>query len=99
MQHGLAFKDTPLRDVARELSRVYDVEVTIADPTLADKLVTASFTDAPVDVVLRAVTFTVGAHYERTGRSVVILRGVVRPGGQPGRVGDSEIRTAQAGDQ
>lgn len=97
MQHGLAFKDTPLRDVARELSRAYEVDVVIADSTLSDKLVTASFNDAPVDVVLRAVTFSVGAHYERTGRSVVIHRGVVPAANQPDRrAADTGMRFAHA---
>ncbi|HZS59750.1 MAG TPA: FecR domain-containing protein [Gemmatimonadaceae bacterium] len=75
-QGRLVFDRTPLREVARELGRMYDVDVTIADSSLERKLVKGAFTDESVDDVLRAVTFVVGARYERTGRSVVIRRAV-----------------------
>jgi ferric-dicitrate binding protein FerR (iron transport regulator) len=92
---GLVFQNTPLRDAVRELMRVYDVDVTIADSTLASKLITASFGSDPVDVVLGVVAFAVGGHYEHTGRSVVIRSGVA-PAGRPGRAADSEMRFARA---
>jgi ferric-dicitrate binding protein FerR (iron transport regulator) len=96
VQGGLAFKRTPLRDVVRELARMYDVDVTIADSTLTDKVITASFRDEPVDVVLGAVAFAVGGHYERTGQSVVIRRGAA-PAVQPGRPTKSDQRIVRAG--
>ncbi len=74
IQGHLAFSDVPFRDVARDLARTFDLDVTVADSTLDRQLVTASFTDQPVDVVLETVTAIVGARYERSGRAVVIRR-------------------------
>jgi ferric-dicitrate binding protein FerR (iron transport regulator) len=74
-QGALVFNDTPLRDAVRDVERAYDVRVTIADSDLAVKLVTASFARQSIDEVLEEITHVVGAHYERTGRRVVIRRG------------------------
>jgi transmembrane sensor len=77
-QGVLDFKGTPLREAVLELGRTYDLDVTIADSALAGELVTGSFgNDQPADAVLRAVSYVVGAHYTRNGRSVVIRRGIV----------------------
>jgi ferric-dicitrate binding protein FerR (iron transport regulator) len=94
-QGGLAFEDTPLRQAVRELARTYDLTITIADSALAGKLVTASFTNEPLDEVLDAVTRVVGGHYERTGRVVVIRRSLV-PVQRPGRTGSQAMRVTRA---
>jgi ferric-dicitrate binding protein FerR (iron transport regulator) len=84
VQGRLVFEDTPLADAARMLARTYDLDMTIADSTLGTELVTASFAAGEsAGEVLRAVTLAVGAHYEQTGRKVVIRRGAV-PAGHPG---------------
>jgi transmembrane sensor len=95
VQGGLAFKDTPLRDAVRELGRLYDVDVTIADSSLASKPITGSFRTEAIDEVLSEVAFAVGAHYERVGRSVVIRRGV-GPAGRTGSSVESGVRIARA---
>jgi transmembrane sensor len=51
----MVFQATPLRDVAREIERLYDVRVTIADPALGDATITATFTDSPVEDVVAVV--------------------------------------------
>jgi transmembrane sensor len=76
LQGALIFRHTPLKDAVRELARTYDLTVTIADSTLGDKEVTASFSNQPADEVLNVVTHVVGAHFDRAGRSVVIRRGM-----------------------
>jgi transmembrane sensor len=95
--HGaLVFEDTPLRDAVRELARTYDLTVTIADSALGAKLVTASFSDESVDEVLTTLTRVIGAQYTRSGRAVVIRRGVV-PAGAGTHSAADELRMAQRG--
>jgi transmembrane sensor len=76
-QGRLVFDGTPLGDAMRELARTYNLDIRVADSTLARKVVTASFTDEPVDEVLNVITNIVGARYERMGRVVVIRGGSV----------------------
>ena len=81
-QGSLVFVRTPLREVARVLSRTYDLQITVADSALVGQLITASFSDQPADVVLDDITAIVGAEYERSSRSIVIRRrtpGVAEP--------------------
>ena len=51
----LAFQATPLREVAREIERVYRMPVTIADSALGAETITATFTDRPVEEVVNVV--------------------------------------------
>jgi ferric-dicitrate binding protein FerR (iron transport regulator) len=51
----LLFQATPLSDVARELARRFGVVVTVADPALATRRVTAWFGDESLEQVLEAV--------------------------------------------
>jgi ferric-dicitrate binding protein FerR (iron transport regulator) len=74
MQGRLVFEDTPLREVARELDRAFNIEITIADSALMSREVSGAFDTETVDEVLYAVTAAVGGRYERVGRTVVIRR-------------------------
>ncbi len=94
-QGRLVFEDTPLRDAAREVERVFDVRVTVADSALGTELITAAFGDESVDEVLDVVTRTISARYERTGRAVVIRRRHV-PAGRLGSPPQVPLSTAQA---
>ncbi|HEX6809170.1 MAG TPA: FecR domain-containing protein, partial [Gemmatimonadaceae bacterium] len=52
--HGtLAFDETPLRDVAAQLSRWYDADIVVADTALAHRRFTGTFHEEPLDSVLR----------------------------------------------
>ncbi len=66
----LVFHDTPLREVARLLSRWYDLDVTVADTAIAERRLTASFTTEPVGQVLNFIAPAVDARLEQHGRSV-----------------------------
>jgi len=70
----LVFKDTPLRLAAAQLSRWYDLDVRLADPMLASIPLTASFQDEPVTTVLDLISLSLGVHYERDGKVVMISR-------------------------
>lgn len=52
MGEFLVFQSTPIREVARELERRFDVQVRVADGTVAERTVTAWFTDESLADVL-----------------------------------------------
>lgn len=68
----LAFRNAPLTRVAGELRRWYGVTLRIADTSLADRHVTASFNGEPVDQVLKVIALTLGARAERHGNEAVL---------------------------
>ena len=70
----LAFQATPLREVAREIERVYRTPVTIADSTLAAETITATFTDRPVGEVVNVVCSVLNAKCDVQGGRVIIDR-------------------------
>lgn len=68
----LAFRNAPLTRVAGELRRWYGVTLRIADTSLANRHVTASFNGEPVDQVLKVIALTLGARAERNGNEAVL---------------------------
>lgn len=58
----IAFQNTPLHQVARELERRYSVRVLLPDSTIASRTVTAWFTNQDFEHVLSAVCRAVDAH-------------------------------------
>ncbi len=66
---ALTFQRTPLRDVAAELSRWYDVNVVLGDASLAEKRVSGTFEQESIRPVLDLVAAAAQARYvaERSG--------------------------------
>lgn len=75
----LEFEETPLSQVARELERWYDLDITIADSTLGSAVLTASFENQPLNEVLSVVTRTLDIRYTRTGSHVRFSARPARP--------------------
>jgi transmembrane sensor len=68
---SLVFDNTPLSQVALELSRWYDVNVRVADPVLASRLLTVTFApQEQLDEVLRVIGLQFDARVERQGRVI-----------------------------
>ncbi len=82
-QGRLVFDGMPLRDVVRELGRAFDVQITIADSTLATYQVSGAFDNETLDQVLDDITDVMGGRYERVGRTVVIHRGAAKATRRP----------------
>jgi transmembrane sensor len=68
----LVFASAPLGEAAQALSRWYDLDVRVADPELAARPLTGSYSDEPVAQVLTLITAAVGARYAWEGRTVTI---------------------------
>jgi transmembrane sensor len=75
MEGRLAFDDQSLAEVAAELSRWFDVEIRIAHPSLERRRITAVYNNPSLSAVLDALALTVGARYERVGRTVTLMPG------------------------
>jgi transmembrane sensor len=69
--HGqLMFEDTPFRDVIRTLERKYEFQCTVGDSSLLMYRITASFKDESLGEILRLMSVSMGAQYERQGAIV-----------------------------
>lgn len=69
----LVFGDTPLRDVAAELGRWYDVDVRLGDDRLGERRLTASFAEEPVSQVLDLIALSLDLRYDRDGCEIVLF--------------------------
>jgi transmembrane sensor len=78
----LVFRDAPLILVGAELYRWYGVRLRVADSTLANLHLTASFSGEPVDRVLNVIALSLGARIERQG-NVAILHRAAPSGARP----------------
>jgi len=81
-QGRLVFRDAPLILVGAELYRWYGVRLRVADSSLANLHLTASFSGEPVDRVLNVIALSLGARIERQG-SVAILHRATASGVHP----------------
>ena len=68
----LAFQNAPLSDVARELSRWFDVDVRV-DTRVAQRRVSATYASPTLDGVLSAITRATGSRAERTSAGYLLL--------------------------
>lgn len=71
----LAFDGTPLRDAVRTLERWYNVEIHLeSDSALAERRLTATFTNEPVELVLKRIALTLDLRIAHVDESVLLLR-------------------------
>ena len=69
---ALVFNGTQLREVVPELSRWYDMDVTLRDRTMSERRVTASFEDESAEHALRRLALALHLRVERHGRVVTL---------------------------
>ncbi len=71
--HGrLVFDNAPLDEVAATLTRWYDVDVRLGDPTLSARRLTASYDDEPLSTVLPFMTRVLEVRATWRGRTVIL---------------------------
>jgi len=68
----LVFHQTPLAQVARELERWFDVDITLADSSLAATPITGTFAHQSPDAALGDIARLLDARYVRQGTHVVL---------------------------
>jgi ferric-dicitrate binding protein FerR (iron transport regulator) len=69
----LVFNGAPLGEVVLTLERWYNVEIHLGDSALAARLLTATFREEPIDMVLERIALTLGLRAERSGGSALLL--------------------------
>jgi transmembrane sensor len=74
LQGRLVFRDAPVMQVGAELSRWYGVRLRLADSTLSNLHLTASFSGESVDRVLNVIALSLGARIEREGNVATLYR-------------------------
>jgi transmembrane sensor len=72
MEGRLAFDETPLAEVVAQLGRWYDAPFRIADPALASRTLTASFTSEPLADVLAALAPVLDVRFDRVADTIVV---------------------------
>jgi transmembrane sensor len=82
IQGRLVFRDASLVLVGAELYRWYGVRLRVADSSLSNLHLTASFSGEPVDRVLNVIALSLGARIERQG-NVAILHRAAAPATRP----------------
>jgi len=71
----LAFQETPIREVAREIAETYGIRVVVADSAVGARTVNGTFTDRDAKHVLEAICLAVNAQCEsRPGEVVMTSR-------------------------
>lgn len=70
----IVFRSTPLEQAARELERVYDLRVSITDPAIARRTVTATFADQDPRDVADVLCTIVDARCTVAGEQLTISR-------------------------
>lgn len=73
-QGWLVFDAIPLRDAIPQLSRWYDLEFRLADNSLGEAPLTATFRNQPTDEVLQLLAVSLGMSQTRQGRRVTFHR-------------------------
>lgn len=68
----LGFDGTRLGDVVSALERWYDVEIRLADSSLAERRLTATFRRESLSQVLELLALSLNVRVQREGRSVVV---------------------------
>jgi len=74
VQGRLVFRDAPLIQVGAELYRWYGVRLRVADSSLVNLHLTASFSGESVDRVLNVIALSLGARIERQGNVATLYR-------------------------
>src|SRR5699024_3214278 len=70
----LIFEDTPFRQVRPQLERWCNIVCTVADSSLNNRRITASFDGEPMTEVLNVVALSMDMSYEREGRNVIFRK-------------------------
>jgi transmembrane sensor len=71
----LVFRNVPLGEALPQLSRWFDLEFVLSDPSLADRHLTATLEDQPTSDVLNLLAVSLGLKAKRTGARVLLCGG------------------------
>lgn len=68
---GLRFNSTPIRDVAKELERVYNCRITFANGQF-NNLISGEHDNKSLEAVLQSIEYTSGIRYKKEGNHILL---------------------------
>lgn len=71
---GLRFNSTPIRDVAKDLERMYNCRITFAQGQDFNNLISGEHDNKSLDAVLQSIEYTSGIHYKKQGNKVLLYK-------------------------
>lgn len=66
----LCFFETPIRDVAKELERIYHCVITFSSDQNFNNLISGEHDNVSLEAVLRSIEYTTGIHFEKNGNEI-----------------------------
>lgn len=71
---GLRFSSTPIRDVAKELERMYNCRITFAGNQEFNNLISGEHDNTSLEGVLHSIEYTSGIRYKKEGTSILLYK-------------------------
>jgi ferric-dicitrate binding protein FerR (iron transport regulator) len=71
---SLVFRDTPLEEVLKTISAVYNITVDVEDSTLLQKSVTTNFENESIDNIMATIAFMTNTRVEKAGQQNFSIR-------------------------
>lgn len=71
---NLRFSSTPVRDVAKELERVYNCQITFASGQEFNNLITGEHDNKSLESVLKSIEFISDIKYKKEGRNILLYK-------------------------
>lgn len=71
---GLRFSTTPIRDVAKELERMYNCQITFADGEEFNNTISGEHDNKSLEAVLQSIEYTSGIKYRKDGNRILLYK-------------------------
>lgn len=71
---GLRFNSTPIRDVAKDLERMYNCRITFAEGEKFNILISGEHDNQNLEAVLQSIRYTSGIQYKKEGNHIYLYR-------------------------
>lgn len=71
---SLRFNTTPIRDVAKELERMYNCRITFAEGQDFSNLISGEHDNKSLEAVLQSIEYTSGIRYKKSGNQVLLYK-------------------------
>lgn len=71
---GLRFSSTPIRDVAKELERVYNCRIIFAEGQDFSNLISGEHDNLSLEAVLQSIEYTSGIHHKKEGKQILLFK-------------------------
>ena len=71
---GLRFSSTPVRDVAKELERMYNCRITFAEGQDFNNLISGEHDNKSLEAVLQSIEYTSGIHHKKEANRILLYK-------------------------